>query len=89
MKAQHGAQLTDITRDSPISGVVMCLSRTGWERMGKFKHGFFGVDNQAHRDVRAAGMRVYLMRGLYVYHWYRADGRKHEKAPRASANARV
>jgi len=26
-----------------------------------------------HRDVRDLGGKVYLMEGVYVYHWYRAD----------------
>jgi len=83
LRDRHGSTAQDITDDSPISGVVMILSRETWERMGGFRDGFFGVDNAAHRDVAKAGRRVYLLSGLYVYHWYRADGRKHENAPRA------
>jgi GT2 family glycosyltransferase len=81
---RHGTRVRDITRDSPISGVLMCLSRETWELMGGFKDGFFGVDNRAHMDVARAGRRVYLLPGLYVYHWYRADGVGHGKGvPRA------
>lgn len=82
LKAQHGAAVRDVTGGSLVSGVVMCLSRETWVAAGGFKRGFFGVDNQAHRDMRRIGKRVYLMPGLYVYHWYRADGRKHQNAPR-------
>jgi hypothetical protein len=30
-----------------------------------------GIDNALHRDLRAAGLRIALMKGIYVYHWYR------------------
>ena len=80
---QHGSAAQDITRGSPISGVVMALSRETWESMGGFRDGFFGVDNCAHTDVRKAGKRVLQLPGLYVYHWYRADGVGHKNAPRA------
>lgn len=82
---RFGADARDITAGSPVSGVVMCLSRATWEAMGRFKDGFFGVDNQCHRDVRRTGLRVYLLPGLYVYHVYRADGRSHAGAPKAEA----
>jgi len=83
---QHGAAARDVTATSPISGVVMCVSQDVWKQTGGFKDGFFGVDNQFHRDVRRAGRRVYLMPGLYVYHVYRADGRSHKGAPKAVAS---
>jgi GT2 family glycosyltransferase len=75
--------LEDVTKGPVISGVVMCLSRSTWQEMGGFASGFFGVDNDAHRAICALGKRIYLMRGLYVYHWYRADGVGHPHAPTA------
>ncbi len=82
---EHGAAARDITGSSPISGVVMCLSVDTWSKMGRFKDGFFGVDNRAHHDVRTIGRRVLMLPGLYVYHWYRADGVGHPDAPKAAA----
>lgn len=80
---RFGSTAKDITKESPISGVVMCLSRETWQEMGRFKPGFFGVDNRAHHDIARIGRKVYLLPGLYVYHWYRADGVGHPNAPRA------
>jgi GT2 family glycosyltransferase len=80
----HGSIAKDVTAESPISGVLMCMSRETWQQIGGFKDGFFGVDNRAHRDVARAGKRVYLLPGIYVYHWYRADGLTHDGAPRAA-----
>jgi GT2 family glycosyltransferase len=82
---KYGSTAKDITQESPISGVVMCLSRETWGKIRGFRSGFFGVDNYAHIDVRSAGLKVYLMPGLYVQHWYRGDGVGHKNAPRASA----
>jgi GT2 family glycosyltransferase len=54
-----------------ISGVVLCLSWETWKLVGGFCDGFLGVDNDMHKRVRDAGKRVYILRNLYVYHWYR------------------
>jgi hypothetical protein len=39
-----------------------------------FESGFLGVDNAYHAAVAKAGFTVHVLRGLYVYHWYRGDG---------------
>jgi len=71
---RHRMVARDVTHSERlISGVVLCLSRYTWARIGGFKDGFLGVDNQLHRDIRDAGKRVYILEGLYVYHWYRAE----------------
>jgi O-antigen biosynthesis protein len=63
----------DVTAASPLSGVVLLLSKATWRQLGGFEPGFLGVDTALHRAVQAQGGRVYLMEGVYVYHWYRAD----------------
>ncbi len=70
---ERGMQLEDITHNVLLSGVVILLSRNTWEKLGGFKDGFLGVDNQIHQAARDKGFKVYLMQGVYVYHWYRAD----------------
>jgi GT2 family glycosyltransferase len=80
---RYGAALEDITDGPVISGLLMCLSQQTWRAMGGFADGMMGVDNEAHRSVRRIGKRVYLMRGLYLWHLYRADGIGHTNAPRA------
>ncbi len=76
--SKHGCGVRDVTTGPRISGVLMCLSRETWQRIGGFRDGFFGVDNRAHEAVKAAGFHVYMMPGLYLYHWYRGDGVGHE-----------
>lgn len=69
-------EIVDVTDVAPTSGVVMCLSRRVWRRAGGFKSGMLGVDNAMHASLKRRGLRIYLLPGLYVYHWYRGDGDK-------------
>ncbi len=79
---RFGTEAIDITSAHLLSGVVMLFTAKAISKI-KISDGFFGVDNEAHKEVRRAGLRVYLLRGLYVQHWYRGDGVKHENAPKA------
>jgi glycosyltransferase involved in cell wall biosynthesis len=48
-------------------------SKRTWQQT-PFIEGFLGVDNAFHKDVRANGGKLLLAAGLYLYHFYRADG---------------
>lgn len=67
----EGPRCTDVTDNSPLSGVLMVVSRESWLRFGGFLDGMLGVDNEYHQRIRDAGGRVARMDGIYVYHWYR------------------
>jgi GT2 family glycosyltransferase len=69
--AQEGGKIKDVTDKQRISGVVMLVSKTAWKKAGGFMDGFLGVDNDFHSRVVKAGYKVGIMRGMYVYHWYR------------------
>jgi hypothetical protein len=56
-----------------ISGVVMLFPKKVWLKTNGFKDGFLGVDNDFDQQVRRAGYSTYIMKGVYTYHWYRAD----------------
>lgn len=74
---RHYAELVDVTDiEPPISGVVMVIKKAVWARVGGFARGFLGVDNRMHVDLREHGLRIYMLKGLYVYHWYRAENDK-------------
>jgi GT2 family glycosyltransferase len=55
-----------------ISGVMILTSKKVWNATSKFKDGFLGVDNDYDRKVRNAGYKTVIMKGIYLYHWYRA-----------------
>jgi GT2 family glycosyltransferase len=82
LQDKHGTDATDVTDGHVLSGVVLCIPSAA-RSVIQIPNGFFGIDNEMHRAVRRAGKRVYLLRGLYVYHWYRGDGVGHVNAPKA------
>lgn len=65
--------IRDVTKGQLISGVVLLINKKTWKKVGGFKPGFLGVDNDIHAKVRMAGDKVGIMDGVYVYHWYRGD----------------
>lgn len=66
--------LLDVTENSGIAGVVLCTSKRAWRTVGGFVDGMYCVDHAYHFACAAAGLRVYVVEGLYVYHWRRAFG---------------
>lgn len=76
--------LLDVTETNGMGGVVIVISRRAWEAAGGFVPGMMCVDHMMHFALRRAGLRVYCIEGLYVYHWRRAFGDgPPENAPRA------
>ena len=66
--------LLDVTEASGVAGVVMVISKRAWRKVGGFVDGMYCVDHGMHFALADAGYRVYVHRGLYVYHWRRANG---------------
>ncbi len=68
---EHNTNVKDATNAHAISGVVMLIQKLAWKKAGGFKHGFLGVDNDFHVRLTKTGFKTGIMRGVYVYHWYR------------------
>lgn len=66
-------EIVDVTDLAEFSGFLMLIGKKTWNNV-KFTHGgkggLGGVDNNFHRDLKTAGFRVGLMKGVYVYHLY-------------------
>lgn len=63
-------ETSEINRD--ISGFLMVVSKKVWQQhpfpeLGKA----IGVDTHYGRAIRAAGLKILLMQGLYIWHTYR------------------
>ena len=72
----NGHLVEDITHKSPISGVMILLSKKAWSKAGGFAEGgMLGIDNSIHYHVRNQGGRVGLMKSVYVFHYYRGGNR--------------
>lgn len=54
-----------------LGGVCMVVKKSVWKQLGGFMNGLLGVDNDFHRRAMRKKQRIYLMNGVYVYHWYR------------------
>lgn len=72
---QSGNEIVDIT-DSPFSpsALVFVTHKKAWQKVGGFserKH--IGCDNDYCGRLKRSGYRLFIVKGLYVYHWYRAN----------------
>lgn len=54
-----------------MSGVLILIKKSAWKKVGGFKNGLLGVDNELHISAEKAGEKIMLMKGVYLYHWYR------------------
>lgn len=77
LQKEYNTEISDITNQkTKLSGVVILISKKTWNAVGGFieKDGLLGVDNDIHKRCKDKNIPVGLMKGVYVYHWYRGDG---------------
>jgi len=53
-----------------MSGMLILRKKKVWNDC-KFIDGNLGVDNAFHEETRKNGYKVGIIKGLYIYHWYR------------------
>ena len=53
-----------------ISGHFMIIKKETWDKI-KFKDGILGVDNDYSQKILKAKMPIYLMEGVFGFHYYR------------------
>ena len=68
--------LLDVTNTRGIGGFVMLISKKSWSLAGGFPKGMYCVDHGIHFALARIGRPIYVIEGLYVYHWRRADGKR-------------
>ena len=66
--------LTDVTDRELMAGMFFVISKKTYRIIGPFPNGLRGLDNTLHMRLRMKSLRLYCINGLYLYHWYRADG---------------
>jgi GT2 family glycosyltransferase len=64
-------EVVEVNEDMPMSGFCMIVQKKTWKKLGGAKDGFFGVDNDLHTKLRAKGVKLGLIRSLYMYHLYK------------------
>lgn len=76
---QHGIQRQknyfqnriDVTERGTMSGFWMCIRKDLWDRITPpTTIRILDVDTHIHRQIRALGEKIYLLPGLYLYHYY-------------------
>lgn len=79
IERRFGARLREVTTDKqrkglqPNSGFFMVISKATWTLIGGAPHGKGQVDYAIHRAIEKAGKKIYLIEGLFLYHWFRPD----------------
>jgi GT2 family glycosyltransferase len=54
----------------PISGLMMIIQKKTWKTI-RFADGLLGVDTDISKKLLAKKMPILLMRGVYMFHYYR------------------
>jgi GT2 family glycosyltransferase len=76
---ENSIDVTDKPRLEVMSGFFFMLKKSTWLKIGKFpENGMLGIDNALHWNIQNAGEKLFLIQGLYLYHWYR-NGNKKDK----------
>jgi GT2 family glycosyltransferase len=61
--------------NGPISGFVMVIKKSTWNKIKfteyKNRINILGVDTKFSRDVISKGYNIRIMKGVYVFHYYR------------------
>ena len=57
--------------DALLSGVMIMAQKKTIKDTPFKEEGMLGVDNSFHKDLQAKGLKIGLMKGLYIYHWHR------------------
>ncbi len=72
MQEKHYGEVGRRIKANVLSGVFMAIKKKTWLDVGGFKkEGILGVDNNFHRRLKKYNKSLFLMKGVYVYHWYR------------------
>ena len=70
LQRKYGTKTHKIT--VPISGMVMIVSKKVWQKVKHFRpDGLLGVDNDFSKKILKSGYPIILMKGVYVFHYYR------------------
>lgn len=64
--------VTHSPRMEVMGGVLILIKKNVWSKVGGFREkGILGIDNDLHWKIQRHKEKVYLMKGVYLYHWYR------------------
>lgn len=73
-RALHRTENYPVRTKRPISGFLMCFPVSMWKQF-KFKEGIgcLGVDTDWSTRLLRAGVNIFVLQNVYVYHLYRLE----------------
>jgi hypothetical protein len=72
MQTIYQTTCEDKTNSELLSGVLILLRKDLWKKCGGFTEGgMLGIDNDIHKKAKKLNEKIYLMKGVYLFHWYR------------------
>ncbi len=83
LQSIYGTRCKDITvlpGNQYVSACMTMIKKSLWKKVGNFSEdGMLGIDNDYHRRIIKSNEKVYLMEGVYIYHWYRWPNPKNKE----------
>jgi hypothetical protein len=74
LRDKYGNECVDMTNQQLFSGMFFIIKKSAWKEIGgALNQGMLGVDNDIHRKLKEHNLKLYLIKGLYVYHWHRGS----------------
>ncbi len=69
-------KVIDITQGHNISGFLILIKKETWSKVNGYNESkMLGIDWDMHERIRENGLKLGVMTGVYVYHWYRNGDR--------------
>ena len=60
--------------------MLFIVKKSAWDKIGGAKKtGMLAVDNDIHAKIKKNRLKFGLIKGLYVYHWYRGGDKNNNK----------
>jgi hypothetical protein len=76
----QGVAVEDITANTPISGMAILVKKRLLTEGRQLKSGLMlGADNDFHYIAQESNKRVGLMKGIFIYHYYRNGDRNNTR----------
>ena len=76
LRKKYGHSCEKLTHPNYLSGFCILIKKSVWKKINGFKpwnskSKILGVDNKLHKDLIAHNESLKVIKGLYMYHWYR------------------
>ena len=83
LRKKYGHSCEILPLPPTLGGFCILLKKSVWKKIGGFKYWnskskILGVDNKLHEDLGKHNEPVKIIKGLYMYHWYRGGDYKNK-----------